>query len=103
MSLGPFTSMKLFVGLLILAALVPLAPTVQADCFPAGDGTATDVGVGDATFYHKTWGRTTRYHQVWEESNGIPGLQLDTGMGCGAPRDTLRFEGCVGTQGCVIA
>lgn len=91
-------------ALILLAACAPLAtPPAEAACYPAADDTATAIGVGDATFYHKTWGRTTRYHEIWQETNGIPGLQLDSGMACGGFRDTLRSSACIGTGGCVFS
>lgn len=93
---------RLSLALVLLAALVPLTtPTAHAECYPAADGTATAIGVGDGTIYHKTWGRTTRYHEIWIEENGIPGLQTDTGMACGAPRDRQYYRACIGA-GCAI-
>lgn len=89
-----------------LAVAAPLAnaqdveePMIAAACYPGADDGAESVG----NFYYKQWGRaSTRYVEVWQESNGIPGLQLDAGMACGQPADSQRLDACTGLGGCVL-
>lgn len=90
--------LRLVLALVALAPIVALAPASEAECFPAADSTATEAGA----FYLKVWGRTTRFVQTWQEDNGIPGLQLDSGMACGGRADRLVLTLCVGTGGCVL-
>lgn len=92
--------------LTIAVALTSMAPLANANgdddlmiaaaCYPGADDGAEQAG----KFYYKAYGRTTRYVEVWEESNGIPGLQLDNGMACGRGADTPRADMCAGANGC---
>lgn len=67
-------------AMLVMGSLIPMAGATDALCTPVADATAKPI----ADRYYKLQGAEL---DVWRETNGIPGLQLDSEMACGAAAD----------------
>jgi len=87
-------------ALVLTIASLPLASAggFPTDCQPGAAATFRSVDAGPAGIYYvreyaiggNTW------VQIWQESNGVPGLQLDPTWNCGNPGDTMLAQRCVG-------
>lgn len=67
----------------VVGSLIPAATADEASealCTPVADATAQKV----ADRYYK---QSATGFEIWRETNGIPGLQENSEMACGAPAD----------------
>lgn len=67
-------------AMLLMGSLIPMAGANDALCTPVADSTVKPI----ADRYYRLQGADL---DVWRETNGIPGLQLDSEMACGAKAD----------------
>lgn len=83
----------------VLAVAFPLAGAADSLCNPVEDHGVTKVETPTMTLYVRTSNFVVRppvaapmVSHVWRETNGIPGLQTNSSMACGASPDFDQVE-----------